>query len=113
MCSKFPYITELDKYALELLFAADKYDLSSLLKLCTKYLTDHVNEQNVAGILLAACLLRLTDLKATAIEFVVRLLNDSNNKNVRERNNLWTNVSTIMKSEFANVLEDIEKMVHH
>lgn len=50
------FVNNMADYAVDLLFAADKYDLRSLGDLCVKYLIGHVNEKNVVDLLLASYL---------------------------------------------------------
>lgn len=81
------FVSNLSKYALDLLFAAEKYHLRGLKVICENYLKTHLNQDNVISILLAADLLSLNGLKNNCIELICNKIKDMN-----KCNQTWINL---------------------
>lgn len=75
------FVSNLKKYALDLLFAAEKYHLSGLRIICENYLKTHLNQDNVVSVLLASDLLSLNGLRSVCMEFLCSKIKDMNKCN--------------------------------
>jgi speckle-type POZ protein len=68
-CDEVPKIEEM---ALELLVAADKYNIQGLYKKCVLYLWENVKAENYSQILVTADQLQIGCLKEVAIDYIIR-----------------------------------------
>jgi len=64
-------VNSVHEYALELLEAADKYQLDHLKNSCALYLSSHLNVESVARILLTADLHEIKELKDKCFNFII------------------------------------------
>lgn len=90
------FVPSLDKYSLDLLFASEKYHLTTLGLLCQKYLMHHLTLNNVVDVLLASDLLNLTQLKSSCVDFLSKKGKDQ----IQGYNHLWESIVTNKISEY-------------
>lgn len=92
----------LDKIALELLQAADKYDLEQLKIMCEKALCANISEQTAIQMLITADLYRAGHLKQATIGFIER---NANVLNSEEWKGLWVTNFDLANQTVCEVLK--------
>lgn len=65
-------VEKLQDYALDILKAADQYDLEHLKKLCQEFLVDHLTHDNVVDIVKIANTYNASFLRKGCIYFIVK-----------------------------------------
>jgi hypothetical protein len=65
------YTPKLKDMALELLIAANKYDIPGLLEKCKSYLRANISLENFANILICAERLQIDDLESVIMQFLI------------------------------------------
>ena len=85
-----------------LLFAADKYNIAGLVKVCNEYLKSNLSVENCLDVLLSAHLMNQKELFRAASDFVIK------NKGKLARTNAWKEMEEtnpkLINNIFSNVL---------
>lgn len=97
------FVGNLEKYAIDLLLAADKYDLQQLGLLCERYLARNLNIRNVLDVLLTSTLLNLVDLKECCFELIV-----SNGHKLSDFDDLLLKLAF---ERFPDLMKDVEQLM--